>query len=93
MAVEVVARFPHDPAAFTQGLITDGDIRRHLENLLDSRAEQVMTASPITTQADALASDTLRIMNQSGISALFVVEDGRPIGILHLHDLLRAGVI
>ena len=75
------------------GIITDGDIRRHLENLLDSRAEQVMTASPITTQADALASDTLRIMNQSGISALFVVEDGRPIGILHLHDLLRAGVI
>lgn len=54
-----------------------------------------MTKSPKTIQPKTLASSALQIMNSSGkgITAIFAVEDGRPVGILHVHDLLRAGVV
>ncbi|GIX09178.1 SIS domain-containing protein [Elioraea sp.] len=75
------------------GVITDGDLRRHMEpRLLERRAEEVMTRNPRTIGAEALAAEALREMNERRITALFVVEAGRPVGILHVHDLLRAGV-
>jgi arabinose-5-phosphate isomerase len=75
------------------GIITDGDLRRHMRpDLLDVKVETVMTRSPITVRPDQLASEAIEIVNSAKITALFVVEDGKPAGIVHLHDLLRAGV-
>ncbi len=75
------------------GIITDGDLRRHMGNsLLDRRADEIMTPKPKTVTPDLLASAALEIINASAITALFVVEHGRPVGIIHIHDLLRAGV-
>jgi arabinose-5-phosphate isomerase len=75
------------------GVITDGDLRRHMRgDLLQAPVDAVMTASPKTVRPDQLASEALHILNSSKITALFVVESGRPVGIVHFHDLLRAGV-
>jgi arabinose-5-phosphate isomerase len=75
------------------GIVTDGDLRRHMNpSLLASPIDEVMTRTPRTISPDVIASAALEIMNSSKIMALFVVEDGRPVGILHLHDTLRAGV-
>jgi arabinose-5-phosphate isomerase len=75
------------------GIITDGDLRRHMRpDLLEQKVETVMTRKPITVRADQLASEVLEIMNSSKITALFVVEGQKTVGIVHLHDLLRAGV-
>lgn len=78
------------------GILTDGDLRRAMgPGLLDRRATDIMTASPRVIGPDALAAEALRVMNdpERPITALFVVDpNGRPIGILHVHDLLRAGL-
>jgi arabinose-5-phosphate isomerase len=75
------------------GIITDGDLRRHMRpDLLDAKVDAVMTRSPITVRPDQLASEAIEIVNSAKITALFVVDDGRAVGIVHLHDLLRAGV-
>jgi arabinose-5-phosphate isomerase len=83
------------------GIVTDGDLRRHMaRDLLDRRARDVMTANPKTIAASSLASDALGWMTVAnggkGITSLFVVDDnssdGKPVGILHVHDCLRAGV-
>ena len=75
------------------GVITDGDLRRHMRvDLLQTPVDAVMTASPKTVRPDQLASEALQILNSSKITALMVVESGRPVGIVHFHDLLRAGV-
>ncbi len=75
------------------GVITDGDLRRHMRaDLLQATVDDVMTASPKTVRPDQLASEALQILNASKITALIVVEADRPIGIVHFHDLLRAGV-
>ena len=75
------------------GIITDGDLRRHMRpDLLDLPVENVMTARPICAKPDQLASETLQLLNASKITAVFVIERGKPVGIIHLHDLLRAGV-
>jgi arabinose-5-phosphate isomerase len=75
------------------GIITDGDLRRHMRpDLLDAKVDTVMTRSPITVRPDQLASEAIEIVNSAKITALFVVDDGRAVGIVHLHDLLRAGV-
>ncbi len=75
------------------GVITDGDLRRHMRaDLLQATVDDVMTASPKTVRPDQLASEALQILNASKITALIVVEMDRPIGIVHFHDLLRAGV-
>jgi len=75
------------------GIITDGDLRRHMDGKLVSRkAQEVMTAKPRTIAPDDLAVTALRIMNEKKITSLFVVEDGRARGILHIHDCLRAGI-
>jgi arabinose-5-phosphate isomerase len=78
------------------GAITDGDLRRHLEGLLTHTAGEVMTPGPKKTVPRAmLASEALALMSDPppAVTVLFVVEDGRPLGILHIHDLLRAGVM
>jgi arabinose-5-phosphate isomerase len=75
------------------GVITDGDLRRHMRvDLLQASVDAVMTASPKTVRPDQLASEALQILNSSKITALMVVDSGRPVGIVHFHDLLRAGV-
>lgn len=76
------------------GIITDGDLRRHMEGgLLGRKACEVMTHAPLTIRPGILAAEALRVMNAKKITSLFVVDDDkRPIGILHLHDCLRAGV-
>lgn len=75
------------------GLITDGDLRRHMQGLLSHTAGQVMTPDPKTATPHMLAGEALKLMNDSRITVLFVVEKGRPVGILHVHDVLRAGVL
>jgi arabinose-5-phosphate isomerase len=82
-----------DAQAHLVGIITDGDLRRHMRpDLLDVRVDAVMTRAPITVRPEQLASEALEILNSAKITALFVVADGSPAGIVHLHDLLRAGV-
>ena len=75
------------------GLITDGDLRRHMDGLMDHRAGEVMTRDPLTVPPGLLASEALKRMNDSRVTVLFVVDDARPVGIVHVHDLLRAGVV
>jgi arabinose-5-phosphate isomerase len=75
------------------GIVTDGDLRRNMRpDLLDRAVEDVMTRKPKTVRPQQLATEALEILNSSKITALFVVEGTAPIGIVHLHDLLRAGV-
>jgi arabinose-5-phosphate isomerase len=74
------------------GIITDGDLRRHMRNdLLDSNVDAVMTRSPKTVRPDQLISETLELLNSMKVTALFAVEAGKPVGVIHVHDLLRAG--
>lgn len=75
------------------GVITDGDLRRHMApDLLQQAAAAVMTRDPQTIAPAMLAVEALALMNARAITTLFVVENGRPLGILHIHDLLRAGL-
>ncbi|WP_428558260.1 KpsF/GutQ family sugar-phosphate isomerase [Pseudolabrys sp.] len=75
------------------GIITDGDLRRHMEpGLLDRKVDEVMTRNPKTVRPDQLATEVLEMLNAAKITTLFVAEGRKPIGVLHMHDLLRAGV-
>jgi len=81
-----------DKAGLLVGIITDGDLRRHMRNdLLDARVDDVMTRKPKTVRPDQLISETLDLLNAMKVTALFAVEAGKPVGIIHVHDLLRAG--
>jgi len=83
-----------DAGGVLYGIITDGDLRRHMEgDLLARRAGEVMTHAPLTIRPGILAAEALRVMNEKKITSLFVVDEAkRAVGILHLHDCLRAGV-
>ncbi|WP_337996744.1 KpsF/GutQ family sugar-phosphate isomerase [Oleispirillum naphthae] len=83
-----------DAAGVLAGIITDGDLRRHMSpDLLEAKAGAVMTASPKTVSPDALAAEALGIMNDLKITSLFAVTpEGNPVGLIHMHDCLRAGV-
>lgn len=75
------------------GIITDGDLRRHIDgDLLSMNVDDVMTIGPKTISPDQLVSSALTIVNNSSITTLMVVEAGKPVGIVHLHDLLRVGI-
>ena len=80
-----------------QGIITDGDLRRHMDGLLSLTAAQVMTSNPRSVAPDVLAEVALAIMNDRKITCVFVKQAPEPglpaLGILHIHDLLRAGVV
>lgn len=84
-----------DGDGYLQGIITDGDLRRHMDGLLDLCAGDVMTAGPRTIGPAALAETAVRVMNEKKITCLFVVdpEGSRSVaGVLHIHDCLRAGI-
>lgn len=79
------------------GVITDGDLRRHFEELASACAAKVMTPNPKVLTADMLAGDALAFLNEHKITAAFVVADPiakplKPIGIVHIHDLVRHGL-
>jgi arabinose-5-phosphate isomerase len=82
-----------DAAGRLLGIITDGDLRRHMGELMGHKAAEIMTPAPTTASPAMLAGEALKIMNDKRITVLFVLEDSRPVGILHVHDLLRAGVL
>jgi len=76
------------------GIITDGDLRRHMQgDLMAMPAALVMTRNPKTVRPGLLAAEAVNIMNAKAITSLFVVEDRAPVGVLHVHDCLRAGVV
>lgn len=75
------------------GVVTDGDLRRNMADLMAQTALSVATKNPITTTPDALAAQALAVMQTRKITALMVCEGAAPVGLLHLHDLLRAGVV
>lgn len=75
------------------GIITDGDLRRHMrDDLLAQAVDAVMTAGPKTIRPDQLAAEALELLNAKKVTALFVVENRMPVGLVHVHDLLRIGV-
>src|SRR6201986_3772649 len=75
------------------GIITDGDLRRKMRPNLESAAvDEIMTRNPRTIARDSLASEALEMLNSAKITTLIVTDTGKPVGIIHLHDLLRAGV-
>ena len=83
-----------DAAGALVGIITDGDLRRHMsDDLLGKTAGGIMGRSPITLRAEQLAAEALAIMNHKSITCIFVVDAGRPVGIIHIHDCLRAGIM
>jgi arabinose-5-phosphate isomerase len=86
-AVGVVA-----PDGKLMGVITDGDLRRKIDGLMSHTAGEVMSRTPKTVRPETLAGEALNLM-QGRITVLFVVEAGRPVGVLHIHDLLRQGVV
>lgn len=79
------------------GIITDGDLRRGLEkhsNLLERHAEECMTRSPKVIDRDELAARAVQVMEQHKITSLVIIDpSGRPDGVIHLHDILQAGVV
>ncbi|WP_050605581.1 SIS domain-containing protein [Ruegeria sp. 6PALISEP08] len=84
-----------DASGALAGIITDGDLRRHLDGLMGKSAAQVMTSNPTTIAPGALAQEAVAIMNDRKITSLFVVEPegtGRALGLLHIHDCLRVGL-
>lgn len=75
------------------GVITDGDLRRNMKGLMDKAAFDVATRTPLTAPPEMLAAEAVALMNQRKITMLFVTDaQARPLGILHIHDCLRAGV-
>lgn len=75
------------------GIITDGDLRRHMQsNLLEQTAAAIMTKNPFTLDESMLMNEALALLNDRKITASFVVKDQKPVGIIHLHDFLRAGI-
>jgi arabinose-5-phosphate isomerase len=87
-----------DPVGRLVGAITDGDLRRHFDELVVATAEEVMTAAPITVDANMLAEEALQVLNDNKITGAFVIERNAPvntnvpIGIVHIHDFVRLGL-
>ena len=76
-----------------QGVVTDGDLRRNMADLMGRRAGDVASADPVTVRPEMLAAEALALLQARRISVLMVTDDsGAPVGVLHVHDLLRAGV-
>ncbi|MCM2563868.1 KpsF/GutQ family sugar-phosphate isomerase [Lutimaribacter sp. EGI FJ00015] len=75
------------------GVISDGDLRRNIDGLMELRAADIATRDPVTVTPDTLAGQALALLNERKVSVLMVVDGaGAPVGVLHIHDLLRAGV-
>jgi len=72
------------------GIITDGDLRRHMtKGLLEKKVEQIMTANPLTLKPETLVSEALNLMNEKSITNIFVTQKNKPIGIIHMHEILK----
>ncbi len=85
-----------DGSGMLIGVITDGDLRRHADSLMESDASSVMTVDPATIDSTSFAEDALTTMETNKITALFVtraLNPRKPIGLIHIHDILRAGLI
>ncbi len=77
------------------GIVTDGDLRRNMDGLLEKNTEEVMTSDPLTIAPNAMAEEAVAIMNDRKITSLFVVDpdsNGQALGLLHIHDCLRVGL-
>ncbi|MGI9399608.1 MAG: KpsF/GutQ family sugar-phosphate isomerase [Rhizobiaceae bacterium] len=75
------------------GVITDGDLRRNIHrDMLSLSVDEVMTHSPQTVEPETMANKALAMLNECAITSLLVTENGKPVGIVHMHDLLRIGV-
>lgn len=75
------------------GIITDGDLRRNMSGeLFNKNAKDIMSLNPKIVQSDTFAQEAIRLMNTLKITSLFVMKDNEPIGIIHIHDCLRAGL-
>jgi arabinose-5-phosphate isomerase len=82
-----------DRAGALAGIITDGDLRRHMRaDLFGRKVDEVMTKKPKTVRPDQLASEALGLLNAAKVTVLFVVEGAKPVGLVRFHDLLRIGV-
>ncbi|MCZ6637277.1 MAG: KpsF/GutQ family sugar-phosphate isomerase [Alphaproteobacteria bacterium] len=82
-----------DPDGQLIGIITDGDLRRHMApGLLETKAKDIMTENPVSIPRQSLAAEALGLMNDKSITSVFVVEDGIAIGIVHIHDILHSGI-
>lgn len=76
------------------GIITDGDLRRNMEGLMERRALDIANPDPLTLAPDCLAPEALALMNARKVNVVIVVDAAKvPLGVLHIHDLLRAGVV
>lgn len=76
------------------GIVTDGDLRRHIDmDLKNAKAKDIMSKKPFSVEKDFFASQALFIMNENNITQIFVVKDHKPIGVIHMHDLVRAGIV
>ncbi|MGE3769853.1 MAG: SIS domain-containing protein [Bdellovibrionales bacterium] len=77
------------------GMITDGDLRRHMDShIMDKTVNDVMTKTPKTMTADKLAVEAVALMQDRSITQLFVLDEaGRPVGLIHIHDCLKAGLV
>lgn len=84
-----------DGAGALLGIITDGDLKRHMgPDFLGKTTAEIMTRSPKTIRPQALAEEALHLMNEKSITNLFVLDEaGKPLGIIHIHDILRAGIM
>jgi arabinose-5-phosphate isomerase len=82
-----------DRAGALVGIITDGDLRRHMgPELTSMTVDEVMTRAPRVVSPDDLAASALSELQGRAITALFVVEDRKPVGLVHIHDLLKLGI-
>jgi arabinose-5-phosphate isomerase len=84
-----------DDAGVLMGIITDGDLRRHMDGLLLLKARDVMTKSPTTIVSGSLAEQAVGVMNARKITCLFVLPHAapaEPVGLIHIHDCLRVGL-
>jgi arabinose-5-phosphate isomerase len=85
-----------DGSGLLVGIVTDGDLRRGMArfgDLLDQDVADVMTRAPVTVSPDLLAVEALKLLEERRISSLIVAEAGRPVGVLHLHDLWRTEMV
>ena len=75
------------------GIVTDGDLRRHMDaGLLQRPVSEIMTVDPVTIHSGALGAEAVHLMNRCQITNIFVVEEKRPVGVVHIHDCLRVGL-
>jgi arabinose-5-phosphate isomerase len=82
-----------DKAGNILGVFTDGDLRRHIDYDINTTIiDDIMTIKPVLLSADIFASEALKKMNQMQITSFFIAEAAKPLGIIHMHDIIRAKV-